>query len=243
MYTPTDIYNEIEAFVEVIKFTGRMKAIVKNGGLRYKQNLPDLRADAMELVKRYMNQSLLTGMRATVAGTDGVNTKTGGLLWRAYTTNSAAGDITDRATWEDLIETPCRYGSATLMVACSPSAMLAINRLYQAASPSDSSGRIITKIGVRVTEIIAPYGNTLRCYLDPTLVDTYDNANSVWQGRMIIWNPKDVKWRPLRPVGRYQLPPDGDNTKEIILAEGGWEIKNPKGILYAGGITRPAASA
>lgn len=232
-----DYYNEMECWAHGFGITGRARALFERGALRYGQKPQDNKDDALMRLKADFNMSLLDGMRGTSqvtgSGTDGVNTKTGGLRWWSRSVSTSAIDITDRAILENLLLEPSKYcENGELMVTCSPSAFQALNRAYQADTPSNATGNVVEIAGVRIKEITLPWGVKLLPYIDWDFEDVWDNSAGVWRGRLQTWDPSAVTWRPNREIGWYTLPPTGDNESEVVMAEGGWEFGSPYPLVY-----------
>lgn len=246
MYSPSDIYNEMQLFLEPVSISNRALELIKRGILKYKEQLSDKKADAMELVKLQLNRSLLFGMRATVAGSAGANTKTGGLKWHAQTnsgwTETSVGDITNAVTFENIVKNVCLWaGAPTMRMVCSPLTLQALQRLYQGGNLGYYGERTLTEIGVNVHRILTPWGTTLEAYLDFTCKDYYDNSAGAWKGQFFVFDPSVIKWRPNRALGLYEPPPTADSWTLYIMGEGGWELGPAKSILYATGVTAPSA--
>ena len=242
MYSPADIYNQMQTFVEPINISGRTLELIKRGVLKYQEVFADKQADAMELVKQALNRSLLFQGSATKAGSDGVNTKTGGIRWNAVNNggslNSSVGDLSNPLTFENAIKTTCLWaGTNQMMMTCSPTALQSIQRLYQGGNIGAFTGQVLEMVGVQVHRITTPWGVSINCYLDYLLEDYYDNTNSRYLGQFLLWDPKDVKWRPNRPLGRYRPPQTADVMVEYIMGEGGWELGPGKKQLVGIGVT------
>ena len=241
MYSPSDVYNQLETFIEPVKISNRTLALIKRGVLKYDETLDDKRKDAMELLKQRLNRSLLFGWRATVAGTDGVNTKTGGLRWHASANggfiNTSVGDISAEVTFENTVKAQCMIsGNETLYMACSPTALQSIQRLYQGGTLGYTGERVLSEIGIRVDRVIVPWGNEIIAYLEPLMPD-FISAAGATVGHFFLWQPKNVKWRPNEPIGRYEPPPSGLDFTEYVMTEGGWELGPAKQIGYYAGVT------
>jgi len=236
MYTAEDVYNYPMAFYEPIAWTKRMSDLVANGGLRYKQNHKMFKQGAMEIVKRSMNTQFLDGKRATVAGTDGPNTKTGGIPQFAYWVNTSFGNITDRETFEAGLEGVSKHGPDVQYCACSGITFRGLQRLYQGDNPSISTGQVPRKAGVQIRTIYTVHGTALRFYWDECLPDYVNNGTTYGQFR--IWCPSLVKWRPISPFGRYKKANDGGlNSWDYIYTDGGWVVKNAKACMVGKGVT------
>jgi len=114
-----------------------------------------------------------------------------------------------------------------------------ISQLYQGANPSDATGRIVYEAGVRIEKINIPGVNcTLHLYKEPDLPDYV--SNSVTYGQFVVWNPKNVKWDHLAPVGKYKIADTGKLTAGYYLyMAGGWRVINTKGVMIAKAVTKP----
>ncbi len=231
--------NYIQRFVEPVNWTGTMEAVTDNGGLQFQQTKPVLRQDAQDLLKRDLNVSLLLGVGLTLPGTRGPITVSSGILGTSYYQDHTAMDITNRAALEALVRDPLKYGGPEMLAPCSPVAFSAMQYLYQANNIGDFSGGVLKEVGVDVGLIRTPWGR-IRPYVDWTLVDAWDNVNSRWLGKFELWNPDLVRFRPLRRIGRYALPKDGDNATEVIGCEGGWEFDCTKALFVKTGVIAPA---
>lgn len=245
MYSPDDIYNEMQTFLEPIKLSNRVLALVERGRLKYQEAMKDKRFDALERLKGHFNLSLIEGRRATVAGADGVRTQTGGLIWHALTNNAtdgvqtSVGDFSNPITFENTVKDTClKAGKPSLRMLCSPSAFQSNQRLYQGGSLGNYSGEWMhDEVGVRINKIHTPWGVDLDCYLDFMFADAC--VSSVWQGRALIWDPEVVKWRPNQPTGKYEPPPTSADYTEWMMGEGGWELGPSNSVCYITGITKP----
>jgi hypothetical protein len=241
---PHELQNVVETWVEPIKITGRQQAIYAQGGGQHGFNYNDMKAQAMERVKRAQNMRLLYGGQGTSDGTDGINTITGGMPGFAAYSDTTPTDYTVRANFENLVKNVClNSGEKKLLMAMSSVTQMLINRLYQAGTPGYFGTGIIQEVGVDVERIRIFWGGvTIYCYYEPCLNDYVDPDNSNRQlGEARIWSPKWVKYRPLRKTGLYSLPRQGDLYEEIFMAEGGFQFDKRKTLQVIKGIIKPAA--
>ncbi len=231
--------NNIERFVEPVIWTGTMEAITENGGLQFQQRMPQFRQDAQDLLKRDLNVSLIFGRRDSYQGSTGPVTMTGGIAEWAYYQNTSAVDISNRANFETLVKDPLKYGGPQMMMPCSSIAFESANYLYQASAPQDYTGKIVKEVGVQVSMIQTPWGKVYP-YIDWTMDDYYDYNGGTprWLGQFAVWNPDHCRFRPLRRIGRYNLPQNGDNFTEVVACEGGWEFGKRKALLFCKGVTK-----
>lgn len=241
---PKELQNVIQTWVEPIKITGRQQEIYRQGGGQHGFNYEDMKAQAMERVKRAQNMRLLHGGQGQSTGIDGINTITGGMPGFAAYSDTAPTDYTVRANFESLVKNVCLMsGEKKLLMGMSSVTQMLINRLYQAGTPGYFGTGIISDVGVDVERIrIFWGGTTIYCYYEPCLYDYKDPDNASRElGEARIWSPKWVKYRPLRKTGLYSLPRRGDLYEEIFLAEGGFQFDKRKTMQVIKGIIKPAA--
>ena len=231
-------YNEFSRVGYGVQISGTQAALEKRGDKAYGYGNEDDYDEALTRLKRDINVSLLRGVRYnnSLTGTSKV-TCAGGIPYYAYNSSAAAGDISDRTTWENLMKPLAMYSPGEYLCPSSWITMQAIQRLYQGENIGDFTGKIIGSTGIKVREITHPMGAVFNYYYDPTLTEIYDNSTSKWTGAFEVFPTKYTKIHYNRPIGRYEVPPTTDAVTDIVMAEWTFSFKGAKRFGVYTGVT------
>lgn len=260
MYRPTKYTN----YTQIARTPVKLSRTVMNTSLRTEDVLKKAKADGIESHGVEWEQTLLFGVPYETTGTNGLPERyTMGLFY--FINTYAPSNIfdfcteTDSAfqgkTWasgagrqwlNERLEVLFRQGRTEKLAVCGSGALLGINEIVQSSGDFQFNTKTIA-YGTNVVEWVTPFG-TIYLKTHPLF-----SFNAAFRKCMLITEPQNIKWRPLKNSDTKYVSNEGSERKDVDgldgtvgdwLTEGGFELHHASamGIMYNVGNDNTLAS-
>lgn len=233
-YDPTKHYNYTQIFRTPLSITRTARKTKLRTGDQYKE----AKREALELHAIEMEKACIWGVRTEGTGDNGKPERTtGGLVPNIIASSGNVSNFSTDSdyagkTWleageewldEQLMEI-FRYGGTDRMAFCGTNVILAINKLVKEYGNFQLTPNT-AEYGIKVKTWVTPFGDI---HLKVHPLFSYESSD---RGNMVIFDPKDLKWRYIDDTSFYaegekQNTGRGriDGTDEEFLTEGGLEF-------------------